>query len=267
MKLYFIPLALVFFITNFSFAQQDEKKENSWGCSFSINSVHSQRSPLAAASLQVDAEGNMLSGGKKTEGSFSFSIIPKYSINNKLKIRLEYGFTRIDLKRFNSTSTSGYYASSSYGITNDTVDQKIHRFVPGLQSVFLKSKKIQFYAGVILPFAKYGNILHNTYTEVRNVATDTLIQAQKSYSQIKGGFSVGIGVTGGLSYYLLKNLSLGAEFSSALQYYKTGGTATGTDSIQMPDGSWQETTYSSFESYRGTRFTKILSSFNVSIWL
>ena len=265
---YFILVIFSAFTCN-AFAQFNTGEGNKykWGCAVAVNDAQSQIAFLAAAGLDVDEEGNMISGGKKNNKSFSLSIIPKYYINNQWIIRFEYGMTRINLKDFTvPTSSSGYYANTVYPITYDTVKENINKFAVGLQWNFFTTKRIQSYGGINIPFIKYGTITRNTYNEQRNVKTDTLVYKERDVINIPGGFATGLGVFAGFNVFVFKHISLGTEFSSALLYYNIGGESSFVSSVQNIPASIQTTTNISNESYKGTRFTKIISSFNISVW-
>lgn len=176
--------------------------------------------------------------------------------------------TNINLRNKSISTSSGYFASQSYFTNYDTIVQKINRFVPGIQWNFFTTKKIQSYGGVNLSYIKYGNITRNMYGEQRNALTDTLIEKDRDSYNIPGGFAAGLGVFAGFNIYVVKHLSLGAEFSSALLYYNVGNESTQiTSSKSWANTSWETTTYKNKESYEGIRFTKVVASFNITVLL
>ncbi|HKR03251.1 MAG TPA: hypothetical protein VJY62_01340 [Bacteroidia bacterium] len=267
--LFFTLFAAMFFsiYTNLSFAQSASPKKYKWGLSVAINDAHSQIAFLGGTALAMDAEGNMVSGGEKTNKSYSLSIIPKYFINDEWLIRFEYGITQINLTNFNTVTSSGLYASIHYPLLHDTIKQKINRFVAGAQFNFFKNKIIESYGGVNIPYIKYSAITRHTYTDQRNVATDTLMYSYIENKNIPGGYAAGLGVFAGFNVHVFKHVSLGAEFSSALLHYKVGGASIYESSVQIAPGPFQTTRYEYNESYKATRFTKILASFNLTFWL
>jgi hypothetical protein len=267
MRTVLLNVVALFFLSSFVLAQSNYKQGNKWGCTIAVNDAHSQIPFLAGAALQIDADGNMIGGGDKTNNSYSLSIIPKYYINNDWVVRFEYGMTKIDLKdKGGITSSTGYLISPSYGQYYDTVEQEISRLAPSIQWNFFSNNKIQSYGGVSLIFIKYGAITRYSYSESRNVATDTLINWGRSSVNIPGGNATGLGVFAGFNIYITKHLSLGAEFSSAMLHYNVGGGATNEYSDQSIPNPVESATQVGYESYKGTRFAKILSSFNISAW-
>lgn len=246
--------------------QFENGKGYKWGCAVAINDAHSQIAFVGEQVLGIDADGNMIDVGKKTNNSFAWSITPKYYVNNEWVIRFEYGMTKIDLKNNYSYQVSGYYTSPTNQTSIDAVEQKINRFVPGIQWNFFTNKRIQTYGGVNLPYVKYSSTTRNLYYEQRNVAMDTLTATELDIKNIPGGFSIGLGVFAGFNVFLHKHVSLGAEFSTAYTYYKVGGESTLVTTIQNIPAPMATGAYTLNESYTGTRFNKIISSFNVSVW-
>jgi len=260
--------ALFFLALSYSsFAQK--ANDYKWGLSIAINDAHSQVAFLGTAGLGLDAEGNVVLAGEKTNASFSLSVIPKYFINEDWLIRFEYGITQIDLKNFYTiNSYTAPFPPTLYQINYDTVKQKINRYVAGVQFNFFKNKKIESYGGVNFPYIKYYQISRNSYSETRNATTDTLTSKTINFRNIPGGYAAGLGVFAGFNVYVFKYLSLGAEFSSAIMYYKVGGESIQISYFQAPPNAPLETTTVIYnESYKGIRFTKILASFNLTLWL
>lgn len=269
MKIKSIIIQLLCFTTINVFGQfVPEKELYKWGCTISVNDPNPQMAYLGSTGLGIDSEGNMRNGGRKINKSYSLSIIPKYYINNEWVIRFEYGITRINLTSKNTSISSGVYGSSSYGLFYDTIKQKINRYIPGIQWNFFTNKRIQSYGGINLPFIQYGAITRHNTSENRNITPDTLVAMDRGSANISGGFATGIGVFAGFNVFIKKYFSFGAEFSTALLYYNVGNKSIGTTSSQLsPNTPWLTTTYTNDESYKGTRFTKIISSFNITFWL
>lgn len=269
MKTKFLISTIILSSFIFSAFAQNEKKYK-WGLSLAINDAHSQIAYLGLTRLAIDAEGNMISGGEKTNKSFSLSIAPKYFINDDWLIRFEYGMAKIDLKNYSTSVGFGAAATTSRTIGYDTVKQTINRFVLGIQWNFFSNKKIESYGGLTLPYIKYGDITRNSYSEGRNIATDTLISWNRSHTNVPGGYAFGLGVFAGFNVYVIKHLSFGAEFSSALLHYNVGGESSAEASYQSMTKPLPPITTGGFtnpESYKGIRFAKIFSSFNITFWI
>ncbi|MFL5752465.1 MAG: hypothetical protein ACJ76F_03590, partial [Bacteroidia bacterium] len=115
------------------------------------------------------------------------------------------------------------------------------------------------------PIIKYSNISRNQYTEQRNIGTDTLVYWSRQQVSIHGGNSVGLGALIGFNIYANKYISLGFELSSSLQYYKIGGDSSVDFSSQsIPNPIYQQKdTY--LDSYQGVKYSKLLSSIQISI--
>jgi hypothetical protein len=86
----------------------------------------------------------------------------------------------------------------------------------------------------------------------------------KVYQTEPGGFSIGLGPVAGFSINLFKSISIGAEFSTAYSYYKTGGTITSIKTNILP-------TYlvggasTSGQTYQELKFSSLLSTINMAI--
>jgi hypothetical protein len=255
-------------ITYSGLAQFNEKQnEHKWGMTVSVNDANSQMAYYGEVGLAMDAEGNMISAGKKINHSFSLSFTPKYYINNQWLLRFEYGLTQIDLTNM-SIAYSSPTPSFNSTTTNDAIKQKINRYVAGAQFIFFKNKRIESYGGVSLDYIKYAVITRNVYSEQHDVVTDTLISWGRSNITIPGGYAVGSSVFGGFNVFLYNHISLGAEFSSSLLYYNVGGEYSELYSYQnKPSPPLVLTNTISNDSYKGTRFTKVLTLLNIAFWL
>lgn len=253
----------LFSITYFSFAQT--KDGNDFGLSIAMNSIQAQvEIPLMTGTgiVVVDADGNILTGGNRVDKSYSYSIIPKYHINNGIALRFEFGVTNLNLS---SSSDSKYY--STHAISNTEVKSKIFRYTPGFQWTFMKTKRLESYCGMTVSYINYQKLNINAYYEHRNLPTDTITDWEKSMATTPGGFAVGFGAFAGFNIYLHKHISLGAELSSSALYYKLAGTTTEESSGQVPPNPLSPTVTSTYSnSYKGFKISKIISSFNISFW-
>lgn len=264
MKLKIIHLLLGVYSFTASFAQTDSLKSNmqnhkyKWGCSVAINSVEAQIvnpvQSILGSSLNPPAD--------KTEKSFSLSIVPKYSISDDILLRFELGITNIQFK-YSQELTNSFYHS----INNSDLNQKIYRFIPGLQWNFFKKKYIEVYCGAIVSYNLYNELEFNDSGENSQMPIDTLLSWFISKTVLPGGFALGIGAFTGFNIKLNKYVSLGAEVSSTLSYYKIGGDYSTERTYQnLPSPPVTEVSGTSSDTYKGCQFSRILSSFNISLW-
>ncbi|CAN5307109.1 hypothetical protein BH10BAC1_BH10BAC1_15510 [soil metagenome] len=265
MKLKSYSLLLLFFVISNAFGQTSEENEkpDKWGCSVAINNPHSHLAYYGEVGLAMDADGNMLNAAAKTNKSYSLSVIPKCYISSAVLIRFEYGLTRLDLKSKAVVYNEG---TSSYPTTYDTINQNINRFVLGVQYDFFKKKKFELFFGINGLYSKYSPITRRAYSEQRDISSDALISWGRSSISIPGGYATGVSVSAGLNVFLNSHFSLGTEFSYGLLYYNVGGKFSEEYLYQILPNTSEKVTNTMTNSYKGIRFTKIMPSFNLSVW-
>lgn len=257
-------ILLLFSSIIYSGFAQVKGKDREWGCALAMNSIQAQiEIPLLTGpgALLVDADGNILTGGKRQDRSFSFSIIPKYRIDNDILLRLELGITNLKLE-----ASSDQITASTHSLSDRTIKTTMYRFAPGFQWTFMKTKKLESYCGIIASYVNYNNVNDSYNFEVRDLSTDTVIYWGKQTEITPGGFAVGIGALAGFNIYLDKRISVGAELSSSALYYKLGGEAKGENVEQALPNPVNTYTTTFTNSYKGFKISKIISSFNFSIW-
>ena len=249
-----------------TFTHENNRKHN-FGLSVAINSIQGQvEVPLmtGGGTQIIDADGNILAGGNRIDKSYSFSIIPKYYINNDILLRFEFGMMNL-----HSQANLEEKLTFEHGIYKSEVTNKIYRYGSGFQWVFMRKKKIESYCGMTASYINYKYINTIRYSESRERLTDTL----QSWGNVKettpGGFALGFGALAGFNVYLHKRISLGAELSSSALYYKLGGDSTVEDTEFNVSGPNPSITYNYTytNSYRGFKISKIISSFNITFWL
>lgn len=262
MKKILIILTILFSVLTCSYAQV--KKEEKYGCAFVLNNIYTPMGLIGDATIGLSTDGFWNRGGERNDNSYSISIIPKYFLNKDLFVRIEFGITKIDeYKTITVSSTSGAIYSSTYPISNETIEQKSNSYIPGIQWNVFTDTKIGMHIGVSLPYNHYSDLIYNGLFNIRNTATDTLISSNKISITVPGGYSLGIGAVAGFDFYLLKNISVGAEFSNAFIYYNIGGNVTNVYNYLFPSSNSGEAITP--EYYKGMRLEKIFSSFNITI--
>jgi len=242
------------------------QNNSKWGISAAINSVDAQLGDPEWDSWGY-AKGNFHNFGDITNKSLSLSIIPKYFISNDILLRIEFGITNIHLTNHydgnaNLTSNNPPFTN----IINQNIEQKIYRFIPGIQWNFMKKKFIESYCGMTASYLHYSDMKYQNVSEVRALPGNTITDGIKDNATATGGFAAGAGAFAGFNIYPGKHISLGAESSFSLLYYKIGNTFSG---ISMPlinnPSAIQEYSYTT-TSYKGFQFSKILPSMNITVW-
>jgi len=256
-------------VTYSAFAQSE--KENDFGLSVAMNSIQAQVAiPLmtrtgfistGSGPIAVDADGNIIALGNKIDNSFSWSIVPKYYINDDILLRFEFGVTNLKLKA--NYDEKGFL---THDLSTKEINTTIFRYTPGFQWFFLRKKKIESYGGMTVSYINYKDLNINVYQESREIVTDTIQSWLEKKETTPGGTAIGIGGLAGFNIYLHKRISLGAELSSSALYYKLGGVTTGENSEQVPPNPSYLYSNTFTNSYKGFKISKIISSFNISVW-
>ncbi|MBK5285915.1 MAG: hypothetical protein JJE25_10990 [Bacteroidia bacterium] len=254
-------ISAIFFssIANFAFAQAHDEFKSKCSLSIAYNSVEAQIGKPEETVWKYAYASTYDREGDKKDNSYSFSIIPKYSISDDVTLRFEFSITKINV-------TNYYFIShNQYGYFKDTIQQKIFRYMPGIQWSFFKKKRIETYCGLSAIYLNYGKTYWSEYSIDLNPGGNWYFLN----TSVPGGFAAGAGAFAGFNFYLHKNISFGAELSSSLLYYKIGGkftasgihfiTSSGTTNVLDPY-------WIAHDSFEGTQFSKMLSSFNISIY-
>ncbi len=241
---------------------QDNQK---WGISAAINSVEAQLGDPEWSSWGY-AKGNFENFGDIRNKSLSLSIIPKYLISNDILLRFEFGITNINLtNHYNNNANLATNNPPRAMISNQSIEQKLYRFIPGIQWNFMKKKVIETYCGMTASYLHYSEMEYQNVTEVWDLASNTIIDGINDNATATGGFATGVGAFAGFNIYLGKHISLGAESSFSLLYYKIGNTFSG---ISMPLNNPSATQVYSYTttSYKGFQFSKIMPSMTITVW-
>jgi hypothetical protein len=260
--------SIVAFFYSFSYGQMTN--EYKLGFSLSVNSIHAQiEIPLMTSTgnisqgtgtVAVDADGNIMGRGDRIDNSYSLSIIPKYNLTRDLTLRFEFGFTNLKLhSKFDSKGTHDHQ------ISNEQITTSLTRFVPGFQWNLIKKKPIEVYIGMSTSFVQYGDVNINIYQEFRGATVDTITSTKQLIELSLGGYSFGLGALTGFNIHF-NHISLGTELSYFAMYYDIGGAATLTGKDYVPYFIDDTFDYSFNNSYKGFKLSKILTSFNISIW-
>lgn len=245
-------------------SQAQSRHNLKWGISFALNSIQSQvEVPWNSGSgvVLIDADGNILAGGARVDNSISLSLLPKYSLSEEFLIRLEIGFTNLNLK-----ANSNQNNSSSRTNSRTEVSSNIYRYSLGLQWFFMKSRILNSYFGISMNYSNYGKLNRHFFSERIENSTDTIINWGDLVEITPGGFSCGMGPFAGFNVYIKKWFSLGAEFSSSANYYNLGGVTTGYSIQQSPPNPSFTSTGTYANSYIGFKISKMMSSYNISFW-
>lgn len=263
---------LLFFssLIKLAFGQYISEPDNQykWSISSAINSVEAQMDQKLFDTWVAPSENYYAYYGNKQDKSFSFSIIPTYRITDDVQLRFEYGVTNIDLHSlFNGigdtlSQNQGQALGSANVKGNNIIQQKIYRYIAGMQWNFMKKKFIETYCGASLNYFYYSEMHWWNY-----VSDNVIVGKSTNYvATTPGGFATGIGAFAGFNIYLNKRISLGGEFSYSLLYYKLGGTQNGTIESIQPASPTEILTWKNYNnSSEGIGFSKVMPSLNLTI--
>ncbi len=263
---------MFFYTLTYSFAQlpaeQSKEKKYKWGFALAINSVEAQVGEPEWESWGY-AAGNFKNFGDITNKSISLSITPKYFISNDILLRFEFGITKINMTSYHDANAHLVSNNpTSTIIINQNIEQNIYRYIPSVQWNFMRKKFIESFCGITASYLKYTDMnYHNLYESI-SLPNDSIMEGFDDKATATGGFAIGVGAFAGFNIYLQKHISLGAEFSSALLYKKIGGRFSGeVVDLVNPNSSVNQTYSFYWGAINEFQFYKILSSFNISVWL
>jgi hypothetical protein len=182
-----------------------------------------------------------------------------FSYSNDLKENLFFRFglsiSNFDLSFHRDTRNESNGMTSGVNSISDAKIKSIRFNVePGIGWIFEKTS-FAFFGGIELPYTIHKPIVSSS-TEFDYDSTFTTILYDYNYSgKAPGGFAIGVGAFSGFNLSLLKGFGLGAEFSSALLYYKLGGSMERSVTQTIPS-SYNATSHSLYTvqgiEYSGT---------------
>ncbi len=154
--------------------------------------------------------------------SYSIGAMAQYNLSTLTTIRLRVAVTQLKMNEY-------YDFIDEMEILSDvsvTGNQTRFAIAPGMVWK-VNQNKMQFYGGFELPVNLHGEFkLMETRLQYdtggSNLTHSTLA------TTIPKGFSAGMGAIGGFQYFIKRNITIGAEFSSALLYAKLSGETAAT---------------------------------------
>ena len=121
---------------------------------------------------------------------------------------------------------------------------------------------MNLYVGFQVVYRKYNPAYEHLIYRVYDTQTNTLLSHIELDIKLEGGYSIGIAPFVGFSANIFRGISVGAEFSSAYSYYKTGGTLTWTQNFFYPNALTDS--FTNKASYEAYKFSSIISTINIS---
>ena len=190
---------------------------------------------------EFDLAFSVQNGGDFKDHSIAAGAIIKFFTNENLAIRLKGIYTRRSAKNVLNIADS---AGTVFYSDNEEISQALFKIAPGFQWTFF-DEHLSFYGGFEVPFT-YQSELTQTGLGFDSLFTDTVSTINSFHRVVPGGYSVGLGVFGGSTYYFTHAFGAGFEISAAYQYTRVGGKITATQTSVT--GTSTGIVYSSYQN-------------------
>lgn len=246
-------------ITAFAQLEKETVRINKWQLGVNVNTVE----PITDAGFDFnELSQRTFSNGHKKDNSYCVGLNLTYKIKENCAVRLSTRMTKYKVTEtvdFREFSPPG----SDYGLNSSDIQQTMFAISPGIlwNSNY---KKLNFYGGFQLVYRQYSSVIGNTYYRAYLTSNNAPVSFIDFHQTEPGGFSLGAGSFAGFSINILKNVSIGSEFSTAYSYYKTGGAITTTKTLIFPNYLDAGTSVSGL-TFEGSKFSSLLSTINLSI--
>ena len=235
-------------------------KTQRWAIGVNVNTVE----PITDAGFDFNEFSvRTFSNGNEKDESYCIGLNIAYKIKENCALRLSARMTNykvtetVDFRAFSPSP-------SDYGLNSSDIKQSMFAISPGIlwNSNY---KKLNYYGGFQLVYRQYSSVIGNTDYRDYLFANNALISVQNYYQTEPGGYSIGLGPVVGFSVNVFKYLSIGAEFSTAYSYYKTGGAITTAKTNIFPASvAGPPSINISALRFQGFKFSSILSTINVA---
>lgn len=190
-------------------------------------------------------------GGEFKDHSIAAGAIIKFFTSENVAIRLKGIYTR---RYATNVVTVADTAGTVFYSDDEEITQALFKIAPGLQWTFF-DEHLSFYGGFEIPFT-YQSDLTQTGLGFDSVAADTARTINSFHRVVPGGYSVGLGIFAGSTYYFTHSFGAGFEISAAYQYTSVGGEITATaTSLNGNTTGIASTTYLNTQEY--FRFTPV----------
>lgn len=191
--------------------------------------------------------------------SYSVGAMAQYNLSLLTTLRLRVAATQLRMREY-------YDFIDEMEILSDvsvTGNQTRFAVAPGMVWK-TDQNKIQFYGGFELPVNLHGEF-KLVETRLQYDAGGTNLTHSILETTIPKGFSAGVGAVGGFQYFLKRNITIGAEFSSALLYAKLSGETAATLTTVEP-ASREPVIVNTQDGNSGITFNDNRFSIGISYW-
>ncbi len=233
------------------------EKNYKWGVGVQVNSVEGfsqyEKSLFDYSSysiLEFEWKNN----------SYSSGVRGIYRLNENTFLNCQAGTTQINLSSNSDSRTGSSAVPGAYTLGNSQITEARYYCSPRIGWEMRKSK-FGFNGGFAILFTSYSDYKLEGHGNDYD-ANNTMVAYYKFHRTASGGYTTGTGAFAGFNVYLFKHISIGADVSSALIYYKLGSTITTTYEQIYPTGV-PSNTYSFFYSRKGFEYSGEKLSFNI----
>lgn len=256
-KLGFIQLILLASISCFG-QKKSTGQENKWGIGIQVNTIeqfiHYERALFDNVNFGIPY-------GEWKSNYFSGGIKATFLFNENTFLNWQTGLTKININLYTDTRTNPSVPGPGYTLGNQDISHIQYYFTPRL-GWQMKENKFGLFGGLSLPYTFYKE--YNIEGNGKHYDAGNTIDYEENYHSVApGGFSIGLGAFVGFDFHFKKNLSIGAEISSAYAYYKLGGEITNTTETIIPSGS-PDISWSYLFTVKGFEFSGQKLSFNIT---
>jgi hypothetical protein len=184
---------------------------------FEISPTFNTLDPYSKVGEIDFSPGKYLNGGDYTDKSFAVGVIGKYFLSESIAARLKLVYTKRNVQDTRSLTDS----SNNFSLYDEHFDQTLFTAAPGIQWTYF-IEHISFYGGFDLPFTFQSDLVQNEHIEQSSPQDSISIITDNTYT-IPGGYSAGLGVFAGTTYYFTAHVGVGFETSIAYEYSSLGG--------------------------------------------
>ncbi len=248
---------LLLFHSSICFSQKDSIKHK-WELGIQISSVE-KRTQYENSLFEYNTSN--ITKGTWRDKSLSYGLFSTLSLTENCFLRFNIGITTIHIiSHSDSRDEIGYGQCIPCIVGEEEIKQSRYYFNPAF-GLKLDKKLFTFYGGLELPITIHGNYLYSAKETDYDI--NSSVTGKIDYlTYAPGGFSLGIGGFAGFDFYLVKNFSFGATFSSALLYSKLGGRIVTTYNQTVPVSGTGTSSY--LFKTQGMNYSGGKISFNVT---
>ena len=215
MKKLLLLICAILIIGNANAQEKKTEKDYKWSVGVQISN------PINDVNAGwFDIDGESFDGNDVRDNSFSLGAFVSFCSKTKNYYRLRLGYTNIDVTEY----TNGIFGNTqNTGFINGK-QNKIH-IAPGIFRN-INNDKLHFFGGFEIPINLYREYTLHGEGSLTDISSGIIVEQGNSDQILNPGYSIGIGGIFGFDWQIIKQFSIGAEFSPSLLYGSFGGKVT-----------------------------------------